>query len=119
MADLDTLVERARGATVHAGPADAYVRELARWAAPAPKRWLPWLVAGAAAAAAVTFALWPRDTQTIEIAVRPVHIDVAAAPIAIGERVAIVVEPGTEFRVLRASDDETGILVERGVVTAR
>jgi hypothetical protein len=104
---------------VRAGPADAYVRELARWAAPAPRRWLPWLVAGAAAAAAVAFALWPRGTQTIEIAVRPVHVDVAAAPIAIGERVAIVVEPGTAFRVLRADHDETRIAVDRGAVTAR
>jgi hypothetical protein len=121
MADLDTLVDRARRATVRASAADVYVRELARWAVPAPRRWLPWLVAGATAAAAVVaIVVWPHDTQTIEIAVRPVHVDApAAAPIAIGERVAIVVEPGTSFRVIRADAGETRIAVERGAVTAR
>jgi hypothetical protein len=121
MADLDTLVERARTATVRAGPADAYVREVERWAAPAPKRWLPWLVTAATAAAAViAIALWPHDTQRIEIAVRPVHVDLPATPpIAIGDRVAIVVEPGTAFRVIRAAGDETRIAVDHGVVTAR
>jgi hypothetical protein len=47
----------------------------------------------------LAFALGPRDSQTIEIAVQPGHVDrardVAATPITIGDRVAIVVEPGT------------------------
>src|SRR5262249_34851534 len=74
----------------------------------------------ATAAAVIAFAIWPHDTQTIEIAVRAVHLDPpAAAPITIGDRVAIVVEPGTAFRVIRAAADETRILVERRAVTAR
>jgi hypothetical protein len=113
MTDLDALIERARSATVERSAAERYVRELEirerERAAPRPRRWVPWLAAGFAAAAAVVALLWLRGGAPGEL----------GAPLPIGARVAIVAEPGTSYRVVRADADGTAIAVERGAVTAR
>lgn len=111
MTELDTLIERARSATVDRRVAERYVRELDRWARPEPpaRRWVPWLAAGFAIAAAVIAVLrWPSSTPSV-----------ADMPVRIGERVAIVAAPETAYRVVRADAEGTEIAVERGAVTAR
>jgi hypothetical protein len=113
MTDLDKLVHRVRDATVSRAAADTYVRELARWAEP-PRRSWPVFAAGfafAAAAAAIALLLWPTPRESAPATV--------AAPVRIGERVAIVADPGTSYRVVAATSDETRIAVDRGAVTAR
>ncbi len=114
MTDLDQLVERARGLSVRADAADAYVRELDRWARaahPRPNR-LAWLVPALAAAAAIAaFVLWPRARTPATTA--------AATPVQVGEHVAIVADPGTAYRVIAATQSETRIAVDHGAVTAR
>ncbi|MEO7733377.1 MAG: hypothetical protein ABIY55_20615, partial [Kofleriaceae bacterium] len=101
MTDLDALIARARSATVERGAAERYVRELDRWARPAraPRRWVPWLAAGLAAAAIVV-ALWPRTASI--------------APVRIGDHVAIVADGSTAYRVARADADATEIAIEHG-----
>jgi hypothetical protein len=111
MVDLDAMIERARDAAVRRDIAEAHVRELERWTArSAPRRWLGWL-AGAAAATAVAAAL------AMVVARRAGAPDVA--PIRIGDRVALVAEPGTAYRIVRAGGDDTAIEIARGAVTAR
>lgn len=117
MTDLDHLVERARRAEVRSDAADAYVRELERWARPARAAPLRWLVPGIAAAAVAAIAIaivWPRAAGPNVPAAA-----VASAPVRVGDRVAIVADPGTEYRVVAATADETRIAIERGAVTAR
>jgi hypothetical protein len=113
MTDLDRLIERARSATVDRGEAERYVRELDRWARSAPtappRRWVPWLVAGVAAAAAVLVVLWWRG----DAAIAP------ATPVQIGNQVAVLAAPGTAYRVVRSDPAATEIAVEHGAVTAR
>lgn len=112
MTRLDGLIERARAADVNREAAERYVRELDRWARPAVRphrRWLPWLAAGVAAAAVVVLAvLWWSSSQAAPW-----------VPVRIGDRVAIVADPATAYRVVRADAGETAIAIERGAVTAR
>ncbi len=110
MADLDALIEVARGATIRRDLASTYVRELDRWAARQPerRRWPLWAAGGLAMAAAAVM---------IFTITRPVGV--APTALRIGDRVAIVAEPGTEYRVVTATADETAIDVEHGAVTAR
>ena len=109
--NLDQLVDRARGLAVRTDVAETYVRDLDRWARPERTRrtWIPWLATGLATAAAiVVFALWSRATPAM-----------LAMPVQVGDRVTIIAEPGTSYRVVAASDAETRIAVDRGAVTAR
>lgn len=113
MTDLDTLIERARSASVDRAEAERYVRELDRWARPVPRpqRWVPWLVPAVAVLAFVVVLLcWPGQSAPV-VASR--------LPIWIGDRVAIIAAPGTAFRVVRADRDSSEIAVDRGTVTAR
>jgi hypothetical protein len=111
MADLDGLVQNARDVAVRADAADRYVRELERWAPPVVSRRPWWLVgAGAAVAAAAIVAL---------VVVRRPGSEQPLAPVRIGDRVAIVADVGTSYRVLDATADETRIAIDDGTVTAR
>ena len=108
MADLDALVTAARDATIRRDVAETYVRELDRWAArPPERRWWPLWLGGAAMAAAVVAVVVMRPRELEPIALR------------IGDRVAIVAEPGTAYRVVTATADATTIEVAHGAVTAR
>jgi len=111
MTDLDRLIERARAADVNRDAAERYVRELDRWVRPVvrpQRRWLAWLAAGGAAAAAVVLAvLWGASPVAVPL------------PVRIGDRVALVADPATAYRVVRADAGETAIAIERGAVTAR
>jgi hypothetical protein len=108
MVDLDALIQRARGATVRREVAEAYVRELERWTSRRKTRpWRAWALATAAAAAAATLVLVLRADGP------------ELTPVRIGDRVAIVVEPGTSYRIVHASPDDTAIEVDHGEVTAR
>ena len=110
-ADLDQLVDRARGLHVRSDAAAAYVRELDRWARPEARRVWPWFAVAATAAAAVVIAVVMRPAVApAVVAIEPVHV---------GDRVAIVAAPGTAYRVVAASDAETRIAVDRGSITAR
>jgi len=112
---LDDLVHAARRLDVRAEHARAQVDELGRWARiePAPRpRWVPWLAATGLAAAAVVLVLVlarPPTQQTME----------ATAPMRIGDRVALIVAPGTSYRIGIAEAARTEIIVERGAITAR
>lgn len=107
---LPELIERARRTEVRADLAEARVGELVRWAPPpeARWRWLPFGAGLAVAAAAAAMIVWLVRTPPAE-----------PQPISIGDRVTIVSEPGTHYRVATASHDATEIVVERGAVTAR
>lgn len=108
MLDVDALIHRARGATVRRDVAETYVRELERWTSRRPARsWRAWALAAAAAAGAAIVVLMLRGGAS------------ALTPVRIGDRVAIVVEPGTSYRILRAGPDDTTIEVDHGEVTAR
>ncbi|MBZ0235379.1 MAG: hypothetical protein K8M05_23830, partial [Deltaproteobacteria bacterium] len=108
---LDALIERARTSEVR-DDGHALVAELDRWATrrPEPRRWPVWFGGGvlAAAAAAAIFFLWPRASTPV-----------SGAPLQLGGRVAIVSDPGTDYRVIEASDAATEVVVERGAITAR
>ena len=110
MADLDALVSAARAATIRRDLADGYVRELDRWALRPPVRrmWPVWVGAGVALAAAATAVLLIAHDPALD-----------APAVRIGERVAIVSEPGTSYRVVEATPGATTIEVEHGAVTAR
>ncbi|MBK7536461.1 MAG: hypothetical protein IPI49_14045 [Myxococcales bacterium] len=108
---LDSLVETARAASVRTADAERHVAELDRWArreVVAPRPW--WraglLVAAGALAAAAVLLWWGRATPQSPI-------------LPVGERVAVVAEHGTRFRVTVAAAGHTEILVEQGTVTAR
>src|SRR5206468_6669398 len=101
MSELDTLLRTARDAEVSREAADAYVRELARWARPAPRRaWLPWAIAATTAAVAAVLLIVVRPAQVRDV-----------ESIAVGERVAIVASPGARYRVIAATPDQTRIAV--------
>jgi hypothetical protein len=110
MVDLDAMIRRARNAAVRRDVAEAHIRELERWTVQSePRRWPAWLAVAAAGAVAVALAVMVvRGDGSPDI-----------APIRIGDRVALVAEPGTSYRIVRASGDDTAIEVERGAVTAR
>src|SRR5262245_23253158 len=107
---LDELLARARTVEVRpdqgARSVDAVLRTPI---AEAPRR--RWWLSGVSAAAAC--ALW--------VAAMPCRRPGPAAPAAlqVGERVAIVAEPGTRYRIVGATSAATEIAVERGAVTAR
>jgi hypothetical protein len=113
MSRLDDMITRARQLPVDEAGAQRYVAELGRWAhreQPAPSRG-PWFVLGfgfaaAAAAIAVVVLLPPRTAREI-------------SAVRIGERVAIVAEPNTQYRVLASEGERTELFVERGTITAR
>jgi len=110
MTDLDGLIERARSATVDRGAAERCVYELERRerVAPRPRRWLPWLAAGlAAAAAAIVLWSWREPPRPL------------GEVVAISDRVTVVADPDTVYRVAHSGADDTTITVERGAVTAR
>jgi hypothetical protein len=123
MVDLDAVIRRARSATVRRDAAEAYVRELERstdesreqsWSrTPDELRRPSWLAPTLAIAAVVVVAL------AAGLFLTPHSQPPPRAAVRIGERVAIVVEPGTVYRIVRAGGDETTIEVERGQVTAR
>jgi hypothetical protein len=107
---LDDLIAHARRLPVHDAAARRYVAELRRWARPEPRPTrLPWLAAGFAIAAAAIVLL---------VVLRP---GVATEPsaISIGDRVAIIAEPRTHYRVIAADAEHTEVVVDRGTVTAR
>ena len=112
MSRLDDAIARARDLTVREDHARRYVVELARWARPVsePRRWRAPAFAFAvvvAAAAATLLLLVRRDTAERSEAIR------------VGDRVAIVAEPSTRYRVVAADAEHTDVLVERGTLTAR
>src|SRR5258706_12567336 len=110
MSDLETLLRTARDAEVSRDAAEAYVRELARWAPAerARRAWLPW-----------AFAVVAATALALVVIRRPAATPVAGTPISIGERVAIIAGPDTVYRVIAATSDDTRIAVDRGMVTAR
>jgi len=107
---LPELIERARRTEVRAEIAVARVAELVRWATPEPSRWrwLPFGAGLAVAGAAAAMIVWMLRTPPA-----------SPTPVSIGDRVAIVSEPGTRYRVASASNTATEIVVDRGAVTAR
>jgi len=105
---LPELIERARRTEVRADLAERRVAELVRWTRPATSRWLPFGAGLAVAAAAAAMIVWLIRTPPPE-----------QSPVSIGDRVAIVSEPGTRYRVATASHEATEIVVDRGAVTAR
>ncbi len=112
MSRLDDMIARARDLQVRDDHADRYVAELGRWARPEPTPsrapWFAFAFAAAAAAVLLVLVLRPHGDATA-----------AASAIRIGERVAIIAEPDTSYRVLAADVDRTEVFVERGTVTAR
>src|SRR5258706_5012192 len=110
MSDLETLLRTARDAEVSRDAAEAYVRELARWAPAerARRAWLPW-----------AFAVVAATALALVVIRRPAATPIASTPISIGERVAIIAGPDTVYRVIAATSDDTRIAVDRGTVTAR
>ena len=113
MSRLDDLITRARQLPVNEAGAQRYVAELARWARhDEPRRSrVPWFAGGfALAAAAAVIAL---------LLLRPDRAAPEASALRIGERVAIIAEPNTRYRVLAAETDRTELFVERGTITAR
>ncbi|MGE0550309.1 MAG: hypothetical protein AB7O24_03700 [Kofleriaceae bacterium] len=112
MSNLDALIQRAREATVRHDIAEGYVRSLDQWAqraqTSAPRRWLPWLVTAVAIAAAI-----------VALAIRRPQATVVATAVRLGDRVAIVADADTVYRVARAERETTTITVERGRITAR
>lgn len=105
---LDSLLATARAATVPADVAQRRVAELERWARPQPRA--PWwragllVFAGAAAAAAGLWLWWRAVPPPI---------------VPLGDRVALIAEPGAQYRVLATDRGHTEVLVESGTVTAR
>lgn len=114
MSQLDHLIARAKDLTVRDDHARLQVAELSRWVRPhaEPSRTrLPWFAGGfaIAAAAAVIVLLVTRPTPTLD----------RGGALRIGDRVAIIAEPNTRYRVLAADARSTEVFVEHGTVTAR
>jgi hypothetical protein len=108
---LDTLLARARDASVRSDLAAARVAELDRWARTehARSRWLSFgvgLAAAALVAVVIAWRAWPGAGG-------------AGSPIQVGDRVTIVAEPHTRYRVASSTEDRTEIVVEAGAITAR
>jgi hypothetical protein len=111
---LDDMLVRARSLEVRDEAADRYVAELSRWsrAAASPRRSrVPWFAAG--------FGLAAAAAVIVLLVLRPAPEAGGNAALRFGERVAIIAEPNTQYRVLAADHDRTEVLVERGTVTAR
>ncbi len=110
---LDALIARAREIDVRRAHADEYSRELARWARPvgAPRRWGP-----AFGGLVVAFAAVATIILIVRTPSRAVQSD---DPIQLGERVAVLSEPGTSYRVMQTDAARTEVVVDRGTVTAR
>jgi hypothetical protein len=72
-------------------------------------------VAAAAAVIAIIFVRGPADESPSQ----PPAVAARVEPVAIGERVAIVAAPGTEYRIVAATAERTRIVVIHGTVTAR
>jgi hypothetical protein len=110
---LNDLIECARAVGVRADHARDYVAGLPSLAAtPAsPRRaWAPWLVgAFGLAAAAVMLVLLLRGSDD--------GGNIAA--ITVGDRVAIIADPATTYRIARTTATETIVEVDRGTITAR
>lgn len=113
---LDALIACAREAEVRPELVDAAIAEAARAArrAPADEARRSWRsmfggVGLAAAAALLLWVAWPRAERGAD----------RAAPVRLGDRVAIVAEPGTHYAVEVATDERTELVIERGAVTAR
>ena len=114
MTRLEDMLARARSLEVRDEAADRYVAELSRWARPAAEHRrsrVPWFAAGFGLAAAAAVILL--------LVLRPAEHTAGDAGLRLGERVAIIAEPNTQYRVLAADHDRTDVLVERGTVTAR
>jgi len=108
---LPDLLERARRTEVRGELATARVAEVVRWVQPESRwRWLPFSAGLAVAAAAAALAIWMWRT--------PATTPLLGA-VQVGDRVAIVSEPGTQYRIAATTRDATEIVVERGAVTAR
>ncbi|NVB85082.1 MAG: hypothetical protein HOV81_42340 [Kofleriaceae bacterium] len=112
MTRLDDAIARARTLEVRDEGARQFVAELSQWAGksePARARW-PWFAGGVAlAAAAAVLLLVVRESP------RPVE----PSAIRLGDRVAIVVAPSTQYRVVATDEERTVVEVTRGTVTAR
>jgi hypothetical protein len=106
---IDSLLARARSATVRDELAAARVAELARWARRAPAR-RAWWALGAATVVGVA--------AIVVLVTRPAP-ELRGEPVQVGARVAIVAEPGTRYRLAVTTAELTDIVVERGAVTAR
>ena len=109
---LDQLLLRAREVQVRPDVIAREVAEIARLARvesrPA-RRWPPFVLgagASAAIAALVVWLVWPRPPGAID-------------PVRVGDRVAIVAQPGTAYRVAHTGEERTEIEIDSGVVTAR
>ncbi len=114
MSRLDDMLARAHDLPVRGDEAARYVAELERWARPIaePRRsWLPWFAGGFALAAAAAVIL--------VVVLRTPPAPVAAGAMGIGDRVAVIAAPDTQYRVVAAGDDRTELLVDHGMVTAR
>jgi hypothetical protein len=110
---LDDLITRARELDVRPEHVSAYVADLARWTRrerelPRQRRWPAFLV-GFAAAATIAIVIWL------------VHAPSSAteSPTQIGDRVAILAAPGSQYVVAAIDTSHTEISIERGAVTAR
>ena len=107
---LDDLITRARELDVRPEHVSAYVADLARWTRREreQRRWPAFLV-GFAAAATIAIAIWlvHAPSTTTE------------SPTQIGDRVAILAAPGSQYVVAAIDASHTEISIERGAVTAR
>lgn len=114
MSRLDEMIARARTLDVREDDARQFVSGLAQWAGksePARARW-PWAVLAAAAAAATAVVVLLLVTRE-----SPRHVEASA--IRLGDRVAIVAAPSTQYRVIATDETRTVVDVSRGTVTAR
>lgn len=110
---LKRATRAARSIELRDGIAHQRTQELLRWSsvrvARSRPRW-PWALAGAGLAAAVIFAWLLRPGP---------QSGPPPAVIQVGPRVAMVPSKTSDFQVVRASEEETVIEVQRGAVTAR
>lgn len=135
---LDSLLQRARDHQVSEDNAAACVAGVQEWAAlhkrsqerERSQRWLWALGGGLAAAALVLLVLSPWTLQSRRALVATVSTEapvlvespapaIAAAPLQVGERVALVAREGSRYIVLAASAERTEIAIEEGALTAR
>src|SRR5690349_16604975 len=108
MVDLDAVIRRARSATVRRDAAEAYVgalersteepRVIGRGHTADPSRRRPFWLAPTLAIAGVVVAV----ALAASVFLTPRGDSPPVAAVRVGERVAIVAEPGTVYRILRA-----------------